>query len=269
MAILINSVLVVRFGAFSSLLPQIFEPILGAIILILSVSSVFVIRNLYVSSIKAHRQKIEILRLKNIEEQNRIYRQHRHDLYNHLTIISGLAQMGKLDSLLDYLASYLDNFNKSIVTVDTGLKELDILFFAKISEARNRGIDVRYDWSATVHCGHDKIIKVVAILANALDNAIQGCLKTDNKEIKLKITDDPLDYVFEIANTYDPNLDLKKHLEIEGFTTKHGSARGEGLSIIRKTVINLRGKYNFVVNDGYCYLKIELPKMILEEEYDY
>ena len=264
MAVLVNSILAVRYGEFSLLLPEVLEPILGAAIFILSIASIFVIRNLYTSSIKAQRQKIEILRLKNIEEQNQIYRQHRHDLYNHLTVISGFAQLGRLENLREYLAAYLESINRSMVSIDTGLKELDILLYAKIREARDRGIEVKYGW-AQMECCQGRIIGVVAILANALDNAIRACEQAGEKKLlEIKVSEDPLDYIIEITNTYDPKIDLAKQLQIEGFTSKPGSSRGEGVSIIRKTVKNLRGRLDYEAEAGRCRLKVELPKLVLE-----
>lgn len=264
LAVLVPGNLVEEVGIFprsSALLHN----VLRVIIFILCILSIFVIRQLYISSLRAQKHKLELLKIKNIEEQNRIYRQHRHDLYNHLTVISGLAQLGKLDSLRSYLSSYLDNYNKSIVTVNTGLKELDILLFAKISQAKDKGIEVEYHWEESVECCQGQIVRIVSLMANALDNAIRACEKAnERKAMEVKISGDPVDYIIEISNTYDTEIDLESKLQIEGFTTKPDSPRGEGLSIMRKAVGKLKGHMGFSINNGYCHLKIEIPKLFLE-----
>lgn len=264
LAVLVPGSLVQEFGIFpyeSKVLQQVF----GAIIFGLCFMSIFVIRQLYFTSLRIQRQKIEMLKIKNIEEQNQIYRQHRHDLYNHLTVISGLAQLGKLDSLRAYLASYLDDYNKSIVTVNTGVKELDVLLFSKISKAKDLGIEIQYHWVEPVISSSEHIIRIVSIFANALDNAIQACIHEGvRKEIFISISGDLVDYIFEIANSYNTEIDLEKNLNIEGFTTKPGSSRGEGVTIIRKNVRKLGGIMNYRIKDGWCSLKIEIPKLVLE-----
>lgn len=246
--------------------PKAFMQVLGIAALFSSLFSIFVIRQLYRSSIIARRRHVEILEMKNIEKQNLIYRQHRHDLYNHLTVISGLAQLGKLDSLKSYLASYLDDYNRSIVTVNTGLKELDVILFAKISEARDLGIEVSYELGETVKCSPGQTTRLVAVLANAMDNAIQACVKAgEEKLLGLKISGDLVDYIFEISNTFNPEIaDLDKKLQIEGYTSKPGSARGEGLCIMRRKIKKLQGTMRFNVIGNCCQLVIEVPKLALE-----
>ncbi|MGI6328167.1 MAG: Spo0B domain-containing protein [Dethiobacteria bacterium] len=105
---------------------------------------------------------MESLKFKHIEEQNHLYRQHRHDLKNHLSIISGLAQTNEMERLKNYLSSYLDVIDKSIVSVDTGLKELDTLLYAKFTEAKRKNISIDYK------CLTGLEMRVKSILSNWL-----------------------------------------------------------------------------------------------------
>lgn len=263
LAVLVPGSLVQEFGIFPHE-SKVLQQVLGAIIFVLCFFSIFVIRQLYFTSLRVQQQKIEKLKIKNIEEQNQIYRQHRHDLYNHLTVISGLAQLGKLDSLRAYLSSYLEDYNKSIVTVNTGIKELDVLLFSKISKGKDLGIDVQYQWAEPVTCSSEHVTRIVSIFANAMDNAIQACIHEEKKEIYLSISGDLVDYIFEIANSFDSEIDLENNLHVEGFTTKPGSVRGEGVAIMRKNVRKLCGTMNYRIKDGWCSLIIEIPKLVLE-----
>lgn len=264
LAVLVNGVVVERFGTFPY--PAIVGslPILGIVIFILAIASIFVIRSLYLNSLRIQRHQLDALRFQHIEEQNRIYQQHSHDLHNHMTVIAGLAQLGKMEKLRGYILSYLENFNKSVINVRTGVKELDVLFSAKISEAKNKDIDVSYKCLTEVICRQDQIIGLTAILANALDNAIRASQEADQiKTLDIKISADAVDYIFEIANTFSPKVDLKNKIQIEGFTTKPGS-RGEGVSIIRRTVNRFQGRMQYFIVDGHCRLKVELPRLVLE-----
>lgn len=239
---------------------------LGLIILILCLASIFSVRQLYISSLHARQREVELIRLRHIEEQNRIHRQYRHDLYNHLTVISGLAQLGKLDHLMKYLEAYLGEMNKGIFNVSSGLKELDVLLYTKLSLAQNKSIDVSFQCLEPLQCSHDNIVGVVSVLANALDNAIQAATGAGaDKRVGLKVSGDSEIYTFDITNTFDPAIDFNSGLNIEGFTTKNGGKGGQGIAIIRKTVRSLQGSVNYAVDDGFCHLCIELPKSALGE----
>ena len=145
LAMLVPSNLITIAGFFPPT-PVLVQKFFSLVILVLCFASIFLIRQMYISGLRTQRHKLELQKIENLEEQNDIFRQHRHDLYNHLTVISGLAQLGKLDSLKEYLDSYLHDVNKSIITVKTGVKELDVLLYAKISQARSLGLEVEYRW---------------------------------------------------------------------------------------------------------------------------
>ncbi len=264
MSILVYGCILNQFGDFPPY-PTYLLLIIGIGILILCISSIFVIRQLYINSLCARQQEVELLRLKHIEEQNRIHRQYRHDLYNHLTVISGLAQMGNVDQLMKYLDAYLGVLNKGIINVSSGLKELDVLLYTKLTLAQNKSINVSLQCLEPLRCSQVNIVGVITVLANALDNAIQAAAGAgEEKRVGLKVSGDSDKYIFDVTNTFDPDIDLDSGLKSEGFTTKVGSKGGQGVAIIRKTVRRLQGTVTYAVDDGFCHLRIEMPKDALE-----
>lgn len=65
-----------------------------------------------------------------LELQN--YRRHRHDMKNHLLVLYELARQGELEELQAYVTTYTETvLSPSLVSVDTGCEELDILIFSK------------------------------------------------------------------------------------------------------------------------------------------
>ncbi|MDA8228062.1 MAG: Spo0B domain-containing protein [Desulfitobacterium hafniense] len=76
-------------------------------IVLLNLVAVVVVRNLYFSGLEAERLKTTALKYSNMVEQNQIYRQHHHDIKNHLTVVLGLLTLGKNVELKEYLDSYL------------------------------------------------------------------------------------------------------------------------------------------------------------------
>lgn len=239
--------------------------ILRVVVFVLCITSICIIRQLYITSIKMQKQQLELMQIKNLKEQNLMYRQHRHDLYNHMTVISGLAQLGKLDGLKRYLDAYIKNYSESLFNVDTGLKEVDVLLYAKISKAKSLGIDVQYSCQETLLAGAEQVISLVTILANALDNAIEAAARSVGKKLAITIRGDLMDYIFEIANTYRPVPDLEKKLQTEGCYAQPEQRRGHGIGIMRRTVRKLQGNMAYDVLPGTCRLTIELPKIILGE----
>lgn len=239
--------------------------VLGFAVLILCIISIFVIRHLYIQSLRARQQEVELLRLKYIEEQNRLHRQYRHDLYNHLTVISGLAQLGNLDKLMQYLESFLGVMNQTIINVSSGLKELDVLLYTKIVAAKNKAIEISIQCQEPLICSQIHVVRLISILANALDNAIEAAASSDGeKRVGMVISGDSNSYIFEVTNTFNPETNFARGLNVEGFTTKGKGKGGQGISIIRRGVEHLHGSMNYYVSDGFCHLRIESPRSILE-----
>lgn len=263
MSILVYGSILSQFGDFPPYPSYLLLPI-GIAILILCITSIFIIRQLYKKSISSRQQEVELLRLKHIEEQNRIHRQYRHDLYNHMTVISGLAQLGNLDHLMKYLDAYLGILNKGTINISSGLKELDVLLYTKFSLAKNSSIDISLQCLEPLCCSQDNVVRIITILANALDNAIQAAAQAGKeKRVGLKVSGDSDKYIFEVTNTFDPAIDFGSGLRVEGFTTKADGKGGQGIAIIRNTVRRLQGTVNYCVSEGFCHLRIEMPKCAL------
>lgn len=266
LTVLINNMLMSKFNFFQSANLGTIELFLSIFVFFFNIIAIFIIRHLYLDSIRIHHLEIESIKFKHIEEQNNIYRQHRHDLKNHLNIISGLAQMDEMERLKSYLSSYIDDIDKDIISVNTGLKELDTLLYTKFTEAKRKNIDINYECLTSVECSQTHIIALVAILANALDNAIEACENFEGlRIISIQISSDAFDYIFSITNTHSAGIDLEKKLGGEGYTSKKESERGQGITIMKRTVKKLRGEIHYEVNKECFHLKVEIPMYKLVE----
>lgn len=264
MSILVYGGIINQIGSFRQYpLPLLL--VLGIAVLILCIVSIFVIRSLFISSIRTRQQEVELLRLKYIEEQNRLHRQYRHDLYNHLTVISGLAQLGKTEQLLQYLESYLGIMNQSVMTIFSGLKELDVLLYSKLVSAKNHAVELSIQCLVHLICNQNYVVQIISILANALDNAIEAAANADGeKRVDLVISGDNKNYIFDITNTFQAGINFAQGVNVDGFTTKLKGKGGQGISIMRRGVDYLKGTMNYSISDGFCHLHIESPKSILE-----
>lgn len=258
-----------RYYVFGPRGEDAFELFLGPAILILNIAGIFIIKNLYEKGMEEQRYRINALKFKHIEEQNRLYRRHRHDIKNHLSVISGLAEEGKYRELIDYLAGYRRAVDGSMISVETGLGELDILLYSKITSAKDRRIWVDFKCSASIKCSKRYVLDMVSILGNVLDNAIEACEEIEEEgdgKISIEIKEDFLDYIFRVANTCNQEKRLTAGaLFQEGFSTKEGKDRGQGLYIVKRLVDRYGGEIKVELDRKLFEIKVEIPRFKLED----
>ncbi|MDI6915984.1 MAG: GHKL domain-containing protein, partial [Desulfitobacteriaceae bacterium] len=235
-SILVNNSYMKEYSFFQLNEPDQVELIFGLIILCLNLVAVFVVRKLYLSGLEAQQLKKAALKYDNLVEQNQIYRQHHHDLKNHLNVVLGLLTLGKYDELKDYLNTYLSTINEGLLKIETGLDEIDVLLSAKLYLAKSKEIQMNLVIAASLRCSKKHMLDFVAILGNVLDNAIEAVQELDQSQrlVSIRFQQDPLEYIFQITNPMpisspsEPELYLK-----EGFSTKE-EGRGEGLFIVKR-----------------------------------
>lgn len=200
-----------------------------------------------------------------IERELQTYRRHRHDMKNHLMIIHELARQGQLEELQEYVDNYSDSvMNTSLISVDTGSEELDILLFSKIAAARSKGIAFQLTCSALVHIGSRKIPTVISLFANLLDNALEAAEAVpdpENRLVILHLYDDPIDTIAVLTNTFPeaqtPNV---RRMFREGYSQKSPN-RGRGMGIVQNIVGRLDGQMKVdLYQEKLFQIKLELPK---------
>lgn len=208
---------------------------------------------------------LERQRCQFIETELQNYRKHRHDMKNHLLVLHQLARQGQLEELQEYVSTYSDTvLSPSLISVDTGSEELDILLFSKIEAARSRGITFQFTCSAPVIIGPKKVPTAISLFANLLDNALEAAEsipEPENRLVILHLYDDPLDTIAVLTNTFPeaqtPNL---QRLFREGYSEKSPD-RGRGLSIVQNIIGRLEGQMKVdLYQEKFFQVKLELPK---------
>ncbi len=153
-----------------------------------------------------------------------------------------------------------------MISVNTGVKELDALLHNKLSKAREKNINVELTCNSKIKIHPRFIVDLIALMANALDNAINACIALESHEkriLKVVLDSDPLDYYFYLANTCPQKF--LEHLfcdEEQKFFQK--PVKGQGLSIIRRIVKRFGGVAEWNTNDGFVELTLEIPRIRLE-----
>ncbi|MCB8814761.1 sensor histidine kinase [Desulfosporosinus shakirovi] len=266
MVILLNNNYMKDYGYLQSILSEWIELLLGLIILLLNLVAVVIAWRLYRSGIEAEELKTRALKYNHMLTQYQIYREHHHDLKNHLTVVLGLLTQEKFPELREYLQVYLSTVNDALLKTNSGLDELDILLSAKIQAAKRQKTEVLLTILGTILCRRKNISNLVAAIGNLLDNALEAVkeLEPSQRKVTWSIRKDPIDYIFEFSN---PLLLSKQTTKWdffeEGFSTK-GRDRGHGLSITRRLIKKMEGTITVDTAKGQFKVIIEIPRHKLE-----
>ena len=103
-------------------------------------------------------------------------------------------------------------------------------------------------------------IDMVAVLANVVENAIHGCIRSERieKEIGLSIVQKGNKIVIRCKNTCGEKVEFQDGIPVSP------SGRGIGISSIRKVVSDYNGEMHFSMADGMFLVRIlmHLPSAV-------
>ena len=113
----------------------------------------------------------------------------RHDLGNNLLAISGMLSNGRAEDALKHIERIRMDIRKTASIVNTGIPPLDAVLNAKLGKAANSQAHVDYKVMIDDKLNLDPF-DLAALVANALDNAIEGVQRTDgdDREISLSVS---------------------------------------------------------------------------------
>ncbi|MCI8359784.1 MAG: GHKL domain-containing protein [Clostridiales bacterium] len=130
----------------------------------------------------AQAQKVYIREAETRYEQTKAFR---HDIKNHLSVLSGLLHTGNLDESKAYLQKLETASAALSLPYQTGNPVADVLLGEKLGLAKAHGITAEVSVVLPKSCGIDDF-DLCVIFANALDNAIQACqLAAETKSIHI------------------------------------------------------------------------------------
>lgn len=214
-----------------------------------------VIKYLVVSQKKRATEKqleLELRHYSDMAQKNRNMRVFRHDFKNNLISVRALidgGQYGEAEKYIDELYGRLDA-TKSVVS--TGNHLADAILAEKYAAALERGVKI--DFEGIIPNGRIENIDLCTILANALDNAIEGIRHVKNAAIGIRAIDDGAVFTLIISNPTDKPVEIKNNR----VKTTKGDDVNHGLGI--GSIRNAAGKYNGEVNLRYKngYFTIEV-----------
>ncbi len=161
----------------------------------------------------------------------------RHDIQNHLAILTQMLQHSENVDVQEYLSNLTDRTKSKCIYSNSGCLSLDSIINYKLRNAEEQGIyaNVNVVVPETLNV---EIADIVTIIGNLLDNAIQAMLKTNKeRQLFLKIIYTKGRLFIMVRNTFDGQVVYQNGKII---SSKQGTEHGHGL----KNVKNALQKYD-------------------------
>ncbi len=195
-------------------------------------------------------RQLEILE-ESVESGRRI----RHDVRHHNAVIAEYARRGQTKELLQYLKEYDKDTDQGMAESICANNAVNNILSAYTRKARNEQIQV----TLQVELGKNLAIPsidLVAILANAYENAIYACMEVKKQEkerecfIQLILRKKKNKLIIVCSNTCRMEIELKDGQPKTEFTG------GIGVSSIIKTAEKYDGEYDFKNDNGVFVFRL-------------
>ena len=222
--------------------------------------------------VSSFRRKDEIDRmaqeLTQIQEYSEVLRTQTHEYSNKLHTLAGLIQLGSHQEALDLIGRETSGYQELLGTLAETVPEplLSAIILGKYNRAQELRIIFQLDPESRMIDIPKKINreKIVTILGNLLENALEAAQENTSgkRMVQLSMTDFGNDLIFEVEDSGSGIEDESVDLSLQhGFTTKSGTGRGIGLSLVHENLKYLGGHLTVVHSSlGGMRFTIYIPK---------
>lgn len=194
-----------------------------------------------------HRQ-MELMR-----ESEREAARIRHDVRHHILLMKEYVRKEEFGNLLYYLDQYGEDVENREIRNICGNRAVNSILSAYARNARNQNIQVKMDVKLADGLAV-RDIDWIAILANAFENAIHGCVDSGkmDREISIYIAEKGNKVIIQFCNTSTCDINFRKGLPV--------SDKGSGLGVpsIIKTASRYDGQTDFSLKDEKFFTRILL-----------
>lgn len=222
--------------------------------------------------VSSFRRKDEIDRmaqeLTQIQEYSEVLRTQTHEYSNKLHTLAGLIQLGSHQEALDLIGRETSGYQELLGTLAETVPEplLSAIILGKYNRAQELRINFQLDPESRMIDIPKKINreKIVTILGNLMENALEAAQENTSgkRMVQLSMTDFGNDLIFEVEDSGSGIEDESVDLSLQhGFTTKSGTGRGIGLSLVHENLKYLGGHLTVVHSSlGGMRFTIYIPK---------
>ena len=188
-------------------------------------------------------------------------RQFRHDFRHHIAAMEGLVYGGEYSELEKYMGQLSQKdkeLNQERIRY-TGNFMVDSIIFGITREQKFEKVDFQFNGGLPSNLGV-KDIDICGVLANALENAMEACLKgNDRKAVIMKAGCYENMISFQIKNTYDSSR-YKALAGGEFYSSKEGDGHGYGIQNMERVVKSYNGKMEYNVDPEWVTVDIFLQQ---------
>lgn len=184
-----------------------------------------------------------------------------HDEKNHLLMLKGLLEEGKISEAGEYLDQLSDSAGGRKTQSWTGDDAIDLILNWKAGEAEKKGIRLEVDGDAFACCISEK--DICCIFGNLLDNAIEACekLPQEQRKITVKIRSQGEMMAVWIRNSIS---ELPKERNGKMLSAKRGwKEGGYGLECVKDAVRRYKGDIKIHYDSEYFTVQVWLGMQAL------
>lgn len=233
--------------------------------------AVFMVRA-FIRTVRAEAEsEINRVRMQETGTMIDLLRAQRHDFLNHLQVIYGLIQIGRMEVIKDYINQVNQEVRETsrLITSLRRRPEVAGLIMRKMAQAEAEGIRFTLDLKTDLALLEVPPLDFSRIIGNLVDNAINASktVSPEERSIRLEMAEDAGCYEVRVTN-YRP-LIPESHMKAifeKGFTTKRDTGEGLGLFIVKTLVEKHRGNISLrcSMETGTTF-EVRFPKALPRE----
>lgn len=207
--------------------------------------------------LKEQQHKHDIQYAETVRSQYQEIRQIRHDIKQHLAVVSGLQLDGKIDTAQRYISDISSDLDRIEMFMDVGNDFVNAILNSKLSIAKSKGIEVLCNSSSEI--GGISEYDLCNLIGNMLDNAIEAAEKTgDNAVVEVSIHSDKYKLMITVSNSI-PQSVLSGNSELK--TTKSKTElHGFGVKSIKTIAEKYGGSVDFYEENLTFFCRVVLCK---------
>ncbi|WP_017729546.1 ATP-binding protein [Halalkalibacterium ligniniphilum] len=224
-----------------------------------------------VGVVASFRDRTEVKQMVNtlseVKKYSQDLRAQTHEYTNKLYTISGLLQIGKVDDAIAFIhkEAQAHEIQNKILFEQIKDPTIQAILLGKLSKASEQKIRFHINEESSLGAAYLEAdtSSLITIFGNLLDNAFEAVSHKAEKIVTFFVTDIGHDLVFEVAdNGTGLNKEKMNELFMRGYSTKNGTNRGFGLSLVKEAIDTLGGTIEaYNPNTGGAVFTVFLPKM--------
>ncbi|PLX68954.1 MAG: sensor histidine kinase [Denitrovibrio sp.] len=229
-----------------------------------------------VGVVSSFRRKDELHKLakelSRVKEYSEMLRAQSHEYSNKLHTIAGLLQIEAYNDALEMIITEASGYQDFVKLMTSTITDsvLSAIIIGKYNYAKELGIEFKIDPESSMREIPEYIDrdKLVTILGNLFNNAFEALAESDNKCVRLAMTDLGNDLIFEVEDSgLGVNVEPQEKIFEKDVSTKDKSNRGYGLFIVGKHVQEMGGSIELGKSEmGGAAFTIIIPKERMNDE---